>query len=192
MRIFTFLRWTAIVLVCCGLLAGWMVFSRHRRKHPRTFPVGIVIHHTATPSTVRGRPVDAALIDGIHARRGFAVTDRDGHVYHIGYHFLVLQDGTVQRGRPEYLYGAHAKGHPDMLGIALVGDYERASNHGQYGRTAPPSRQLAAVAALTRTLMAKYELTVHEVYLHRDLVHTACPGNNFPRAAFFAAIARRD
>ncbi len=128
----------------------------------------------------------------MHARRGFHITDpRTGREYHIGYHFLILQDGTIQTGRPEYLPGSHAKGHSQMLGIALVGNFQRDSNRGHCGPLSPPSAQLQAAIRLTRQLMAKYHLTPRDVYLHRDLRSTACPGDGFPRALFYQAISAR-
>ena len=47
---------------------------------------------------------------------------------HIGYHFLILPDGTVERGRPESMWGAHTRDHNDTLGICLVGDFDRRDN----------------------------------------------------------------
>ncbi|HEY3379032.1 MAG TPA: N-acetylmuramoyl-L-alanine amidase [Armatimonadota bacterium] len=156
------------------------------------FPNGIVIHHTASPPYLHGgRLVDAAVLDTMHAEKGFgAVRGRDGTVYHIAYHFVILQDGTVQRGRPEYLPGAHTLGHPEMLGIVLVGNFHGPSNLGNAGPLTPPPALLAAAARLTRELMANYHLSVRQVYLHRDLRPTACPGDHFPRATFYDAITR--
>ena len=176
-----------IILLLVATVLGWRVFSRRSvilRKHP----AGIVIHHTATPPAVQGKPIDVASIDSAHARRGFAVTDDDGQTYHIGYHYLVLQDGTVLPGRPEHLRGAHAKGHADTIGIALVGDFERASNRGRSGPLAPTPAQLRALTELTRQLMRKYRLPVSSVQLHRELGQTACPGDGFPQAAFYRAL----
>ncbi len=169
---------------------GWRLQTyRHRVvKTVRGFPAGIVIHHTATPPVMRGRPVDVATIDALHARRGFRAVDRDGTVYHIGYHFLIQQDGTVLRGRPEHLRGSHAMNHNDMLGIALVGDFHRRSNRGRCGPLTPPRAQLRAAETLTQELMAKYGLSRADVYLHRDLGQTACPGDQFPRNTFYALI----
>ncbi len=161
-------------------------------SHLRQHPVGIVIHHTATPPAVNGRPVDVAFIDRLHAQRGFVVTSAAGTEYHIGYHYLILQDGTVQHGRPEHLRGAHTRGHADTLGIALVGNFERRDNRGRSGPLAPPPAQVHALAQLTSRLMVKYRLTSDDVHLHCDLGATACPGDGFPRAAFYQALAVPD
>jgi len=195
-RTWRIILWGGILLAAAAWsVAGWVLFTYVFHRPPvhalfvrPSFPAGIVIHHTATPPVVNGRRVDAAFIDRMHALRGFRVVDRDGHVYHIGYHFLILQDGEVQRGRPETLPGGHTRGHSEMLGIVLVGNFHRASNRGHCGPLTPPAAQLAAAERLTLALMARYHLTPAEVYLHRDLCPTACPGDQFPEQAFRRAI----
>ncbi|MHB0938962.1 MAG: peptidoglycan recognition protein family protein [Armatimonadota bacterium] len=167
-------------------LIRWKLQARELAR--QGFPAGIVIHHTSTPPVERGQRVDVAFIDALHERRGFGKTDTDGTIYHIGYHYLVLQDGTVRRGRPEHLTGAHTRGHNNTLGIALVGDYDGWKNFGQRGPAVPPAKQLAAAERLTRSLLTKYDLTADDVYLHRELVISLCPGNRFPQKTFMQAI----
>lgn len=184
-----------VLLIAGGVIAWRCVALGPRHLHARFgphYPLGIVIHHTATPPMANGKLVDVPFIDYMHALRGFHVTDpRSGRVYHIGYHFLILQDGSIQIGRPEYLPGSHAKGHPQMFGIALVGNFQRDSNRGRCGPGTPPHAQLQAAILLTRQLMAKYHFSPADVYLHRDLRQTACPGDAFPRGLFYQAISQR-
>jgi len=71
--------------------------------------IKMVIHCSDSPP---GRGDNAETIHGWHKKRGF-----DG----IGYHYVILEDGTVENGRPEYWQGAHAKGHNDALGTCLIG-----------------------------------------------------------------------
>ena len=68
-----------------------------------------IIHCSDSP---QGRGDNAETIHSWHKERGF-----DG----IGYHYVILEDGTVEAGRPHYWSGAHAKGHNDALGICLIG-----------------------------------------------------------------------
>ncbi len=150
-------------------LAAWL----------RGKPPGIVIHHSATPAVVRGQPVTAAVLDQAHAGRGWGRRDSSGRVYHIGYHYVVLADGTVQAGRPEGMRGAHCDGHNDMLGICLVGDFTAER---------PPAAQLRAAEDLTRRLMAKYHLSPSQVHRHCDLDSTECPGKKFPWQRFREAL----
>ncbi len=99
-------------------------------------------------------------------------------VYHIGYHYVVLPDGTIQQGRPEWMPGAHTAGHNNTIGICLVGNFERRR---------PSRAQLQVTIKLVARLMKKYHFTVNEVYGHRDLAATACPG----RHVDVKAIARQ-
>ena len=69
-----------------------------------------VIHCSDSP---QGRGDTAETIHKWHKERGF-----DG----IGYHYVILEDGTVQSGRPEYWSGAHAKGFNNTIGVCLIGD----------------------------------------------------------------------
>lgn len=70
----------------------------------------IVIHCSDTPN---GRPHNAADIDRWHKERGW-----DG----IGYHHVILLDGTVEPGRPLNTPGAHAYGYNrESIGICLIG-----------------------------------------------------------------------
>lgn len=69
----------------------------------------------------------AQVIDGWHKNRGFNrnVTFRrtfNPQLFHIGYHYIIDTDGTVETGRARDEVGAHAQGHnSDSLGICLVG-----------------------------------------------------------------------
>ena len=151
----------------------------------RIAPSGITLHHTGLPfpcdlpSTVR---VDAALIDRFHQRRGYGVRYL-GRAYHISYHYLILPDGTIQRGRPERCIGAHTLSHNDTLGICLVGYFD-----GQDCRSAaaqprsPTAPQMTALVQLSGDLLRKYRLPVSSIRLHSEYgSDTECPGSSFPK-----------
>ncbi|MDA0778322.1 MAG: N-acetylmuramoyl-L-alanine amidase [Bacteroidetes bacterium] len=72
-------------------------------------PKGIIIHCSDSP---QGRGDNAETIHQWHTERGF-----DG----IGYHFVILEDGIIENGRPTYWKGSHAAGYNDYLGICLIG-----------------------------------------------------------------------
>ncbi|MBD3293315.1 MAG: hypothetical protein GF393_10355, partial [Armatimonadia bacterium] len=142
-------------------------------------PGGIVIHHTATAGVVDGHRVDAELIASWHEQRGFAAEYR-GHVYTIGYHYVVLPDGSVQQGRPEWMVGAHTYGYNDYLGICLVGNFDSGANPAgaqQPARATP--EQMSALTNLLDDLLTKYRLTPEDVHGHGELGATACPGDRF-------------
>ena len=68
-----------------------------------------IIHCSDSP---HNRGDNAETIHRWHLANGW-----DG----IGYHYVILEDGTVENGRPEYWKGAHAKGHNKAIGICLIG-----------------------------------------------------------------------
>lgn len=40
----------------------------------------------------------------------------------VGYHFIVKLDGTIEKGRPLHIAGAHVKGHnADSIGVCYIG-----------------------------------------------------------------------
>lgn len=56
---------------------------------------------------------NAEIIDGWHRKRGFKK---------IGYHYIVLRDGTVEEGRELQEIGAHVKGrNRNSIGICIIG-----------------------------------------------------------------------
>lgn len=70
----------------------------------------LVIHCSDSP---QGRGDNAATIHRWHTEKGW-----DG----IGYHYVILESGEVEAGRPEYWPGAHARGHnKSSIGICLIG-----------------------------------------------------------------------
>lgn len=106
---------------------------------PTCSPRGVMIHHTGTPDVIGGKPVDERLLERMHRLRGFS-TIFAGRRYHIGYHYVILSDGSLRRGRPEHCQGAHAGSTVDnrkLIGIAVVGNFRfqqqsggRVSAHG--------------------------------------------------------------
>lgn len=126
----------------------------------------IVVHHTKIPA------MTVASIHDFHLSRGWAG---------IGYHKVILPDGTVADGRPEYAVGAHALGvNGHSVGIVLVGDFDVSL---------PSSAQLRALVALTVDLARKYGVSPDRVVGHRDVfTDTTCPGRIFPWAEFKQAL----
>ena len=78
----------------------------------------IVLHCSATRE---GHDVSTETIRGWHVnKRGWS---------DIGYHFVVLLDGTVDKARPIERQGAHVRGHnKGSIGIAYIGGVEEKRN----------------------------------------------------------------
>jgi N-acetylmuramoyl-L-alanine amidase len=67
----------------------------------------------------------------------------------IGYHYVILGSGEVQNGRPEFIQGAHARGHNEnTIGICLIGDDE------------PTVLQSVALAKLVKSILERHPITV--------------------------------
>jgi hypothetical protein len=190
------IRWgLAALLIGVGLMGGGIMWHRLHLGGPRTAwrrlvrgdPTGIVIHHSATPGIIHGRYVGAAFIDRSQQRRGFAIRYR-GKLYHIGYHYVIREDGVIEPGRPEHCMGAHSKTHNDYLGICLVGNFSTEGNPHFWTPSRPTPEQLQSLVWLCRRLMAKYDIPPDRVVRHCDVRDTECPGDRFPFAWLQAEI----
>lgn len=109
----------------------------------------VVVHWTAT---YLDQFLDANDIDRAHKDRGFG---------RIGYHFLILRDGTLQRGRPINEVGAHALRHNSFsIGVAFVGGINltaaQGAAYGGYQKVANDSR-FASANSLTSTQMQTFD-----------------------------------
>lgn len=82
----------------------------------------------------------------------------------IGYHFIILRDGTIQEGRPVDQVGAHCRGlNAHSIGICLVGGVD-ADNNAEFNFTPDQAREL-------RSLIEKLQSQIeHHVAVsgHRD------------------------
>lgn len=118
----------------------------------------LVLHHTGG---MAGEDPDAAQIDAIH--RGLCWTG-------VGYHYLIRKDGTIEKGRPAVLIGAHAEGaNARSIGVALSGNFCEEE---------PTPAQIESCAMLLSTLSEAFDvpLDTEHVLGHCDLAATACPG----------------
>lgn len=120
----------------------------------------IILHHAAAVTCT------AQQIHGWHLANGWAG---------IGYHFFVRKDGTIYRGRPEDVVGAHAgSNNYDSIGVCFEGSFDKE----QMGDV-----QRRAGAELVAYLKERYGIS--KVQKHSDVNATGCPGAHFP----FDAIA---
>ncbi|TNG92271.1 N-acetylmuramoyl-L-alanine amidase [Pasteurellaceae bacterium USgator11] len=132
----------------------------------------IVIHCSATQNgkSLRTKSQTAAQrIDDWHAKRGFKRAAKSAslfnpHLQHVGYHFVIDTDGTVETGRQVGETGAHVKGHNlHSVGICLVGGITiDGKNFGRY-----TTKQWQSLHLLLRQLEAKYPNA--NIFGHRDL-----------------------
>ena len=134
-------------------------------------PKGIVIHHSLTKD---GKTVDWDAIKRYH------MTAPEYKMEDIGYHGGVERiEGVVTTltGRPISKEGGHTKGHNDMLGLCIVGNFDLA----------PPDDDLLRSAAfMVRAWLYMFpHLTVADVHPHNEYAdYKSCPGTQFPWDSF--------
>jgi len=89
----------------------------------------------------------------------------------VGYHYVIRRDGTREKGRPEWLVGAHCLNHNKYsIGVCYEGGYDA---RGQPADTRTPAQK----AEMRRLLEELHERYPHAVIVgHRDLTHDRdCP-----------------
>lgn len=130
-------------------------------------PQYIVIHHSATPRDTTG----IAGIDAGHKSRGFP---RSSLGYYVGYHYVILGDGTIVQCRKEDEVGAHAKTTDGMnlksIGVCLVGNFDEQT---------PNVEQLKSLAGLIAGIRARHiTIPLDKVISHGEVAQTACAGKS--------------
>lgn len=128
----------------------------------------IILHCSATPE---GQHYSTDTIRQWHLDRGW----RD-----IGYHFVILLDGTIEEGRNIEWNGAHTRRENyDSIGVCYIGGVE--SERDENGKWVPKDtmtiQQMSSFGWLVNDLRAKYNenLTLHG---HNEYSSKACPSFN--------------
>lgn len=118
----------------------------------------IIIHCTATKQLAH---INVNDVRRWHRERGLS---------DIGYHYLILVDGTIEVGRPLSAVGAHCKGHnAHSIGICYVGGL---NDKGKPADTRTPAQREAMRSLLTSLKHRFPDATIHG---HRDFATKACP-----------------
>ena len=99
------------------------------------------------------------------------ITDHmDRNYGDIGYHFVVDYSGRLWEARSLAYEGAHVAGQNDRnIGIVCMGNFDLQR---------PSEEQLTTVEQITTVLKEHYGIQHRNVYGHRDLGHSACPGDS--------------
>lgn len=125
----------------------------------RTKTTEIIVHCTATPA---GHNFTADEIRGWHLARGWE---------DIGYHYIILLDGTICQGRQESLVGAHCAEHNHRsVGVAYVGGLDE---HGTRPLDSRTPEQRLALGELLEWLHRRYPKA--SLHGHREFANKACP-----------------
>lgn len=129
-------------------------------------PINLLVWHCA--ATPEGKPFTAADIDRWHKQQGWAG---------IGYHYVVLLDGTIQKGRPVETVGAHVQGHnTGSIGCVYIGGVDKDNRFAKDTRTPP---QKAAMIQLTKDLLKQFP-TIKRIAGHNEFANKACPSFKVP------------
>jgi N-acetylmuramoyl-L-alanine amidase len=119
----------------------------------------IIVHCTATPE---GRDV---TVDEI---RRWHVEEKNWS--DIGYHWIVTLNGTLERGRPEHIQGAHAKGfNKNSVGLCYVGGVDKD----MAPKDTRTKGQKETLKCILEDLKDRYPNA--EIIGHRDVSSKACP-----------------
>ena len=118
----------------------------------------IIIHCSATKA---GQAFTVEDVRRWHHERGF---------FDVGYHYVVLLDGTVQQGRPLECVGSHCQGYNiTSIGICYIGGLDAAGKPADTRTMA----QREALSALVGQLRKRFPRAA--VYGHRDFARRDCP-----------------
>jgi len=86
------------------------------------------------------------------------------------YHFLVERDGKVYNGRPIEIPGEHTDAYdPHSVGICLIGNLNKR---------VPTEKQNRVLINLVSGICQEFHLSPSDIYGHRELEQTICPGRN--------------
>lgn len=119
----------------------------------------IIVHCSATPE---GKDFDVNNIRDWHLQRGFS---------DVGYHYVILRDGTIQQGRKENVIGANCTGHNShSIGVCYIGGMDKDNKVPKDTRT---PEQKESLLSLLQELKMKYPKA--RIHGHRDFANKACP-----------------
>jgi len=120
----------------------------------------IIIHCSATREC--DDSINAEVIDRWHKDRGWKG---------IGYHYVVLMDGTIETGRMVDQCGAHTKGHNcESIGVCYIGGVESD------GKTPKDTRTPGQIGSLLELLLVLRKMYPGaKIHSHRDFAAKACP-----------------
>lgn len=116
----------------------------------------------------------------LHHAEAVKCTAQDVHSWHrandwtgIGYHFFVRKDGTIYRGRPINVVGAHVQGmNSCSVGICAEGDYHTKDK-------SMPQAQKKSIIELCQYLKKNYYPNA-KIVGHREIGDSNCPGRYYP------------
>jgi len=118
----------------------------------------VILHCSATPE---GRKVSVDTIRGWHMDRGWD---------DIGYHFCILANGSIEKGRDIDKIGSHTYSHnADSIGICYIGGLDKEMH---YKDTMTALQEIAFIQLVWSLRMILGPLKVHG---HNEFSDKKCP-----------------
>lgn len=127
----------------------------------------LTLHHSATPHTAEddlGKKLKNMQVWG----------ENDRQWWDVPYHFIIDIDGSILEAR-DYHYMGDTNTRYDPRGHFLINCY------GNYMEAEPNERQLESIAKLMAWAAMEFDIEPIEIYGHRDLAQTSCPGDNLQK-----------
>lgn len=150
----------------------WAALGVKESANPRRI-TEIIVHCEATPE---GEEFSRATLEECHKARNFTAYQHNGKTEHIGYHYVIHLDGTIEACRPEAIAGCHCTDHNRIsIGVSYVGGCPPRSVKG-WKKMAKDTRtpaQKAALITLLKELKSRYPDA--KIYGHRDFANKPCP-----------------
>jgi len=117
-----------------------------------------MVHHVGPLGNMYVNKINAAMVHKWHLKRGW---------YGCGYHYVILTDGTIERGRHHKYIGSHCEGSNfETIGILIVQDCENGL---------PTPEQIDSLQRLLAELARIYRKL--NLIGHKDRNDkSACPG----------------
>lgn len=127
----------------------------------------LTIHHEGNPQP----NYDASPAQVVGSLRKIQHTHfRTLNAGDIAYHFVIDRQGLIWQGRDLRWQGAHAKGNNEHnIGVMCLGNFNLQQ---------PTAAQLGSLRQLCASLITGYRISPRNMYGHRELRSTACPGTN--------------
>lgn len=171
-------------------------------KHPTLPPyqnrstrvTRVVVHHTDTPPNFTVRQIADYHVNG--ERR-----DAQGNLIKaqwpgIGYHYVILPDGTINQTQNPETRSYHAgNANNDSLGISLIGRFMRRNWNGTpipAEQQLPTPQQMESTARLIAWLMQEHGISnVARIVGHKEVMDTSCPGDQWLEGANWKQLLHR-
>lgn len=141
-------------------------YNFRRALTPRKRTDFLVYHHVGPMPSGK---VNGDVVHGWHRNRKTA----SGTYWNgIGYNALILEDGTIEEGRPFDMQGGHTPGVNSIsFGVLVVGDFDKGP---------PNETQVEKAIQFGKYVVEELYPGIKRIGGHNDFSSSGCPGKHFP------------